>query len=125
MNAVPKPTPKPKAPRKAPNRANLKRKALAFIRAYHSPERCAWVKSLPCIISGQVSEETENVHTVGGGAGRKADYTTIVPMNRYYHHRLHQMGVTSFEKCYEVSLEGHAFHTQSRWLATQAGTPNE
>ena len=116
MSAIPKPTPKPKAPRKAPNRANLKRKALAFIRAYHSPERCAWVKSLPCIISLQVSDEIENVHAKGGGAGRKADYTAIVPMNRYYHQRLHQMGIQSFEAYYKTDLAAWAKRIQEYWI---------
>ena len=122
--SVPKPTPKPKAPRKEPNRANLKRKALAFIRAYGSESRLHFIAALPCVICGfSIDNSSENVHVRGGGASLKAAASAIVPMCHYHHARLHQIGVKTFSTDHGVDLDALAAETQSRWLATHPGTP--
>src|SRR3954467_3732320 len=96
------PTRKPK-PRKPVKRVNAKRKASEFRRCYHSTERVEWAKSLPCVASG-VLGNIENVHVVGDGAGRKSDYTNIVPLTRELHRQLHRIGAESFQAAWHIDL---------------------
>jgi hypothetical protein len=59
---------------------NPKRYAANLRRAYDSPERRAWVKTLPCVGCGVVGY-SENAHVCGNdGAGRKGAATTIAPL---------------------------------------------
>jgi hypothetical protein len=70
---------------------NRKRRTSEFARCYHSKERVAFVKSLPCACCTDRLTGCDNAHTRNGGAGRKGDYTTIVPLCRGARgcHRLH------------------------------------
>lgn len=65
--------------RRPPRRVNGKRKTREWTRAYGSKERVAFVKSLACANCGIVGY-SQNAHTKNGGAGRKGDYTTIIPL---------------------------------------------
>ena len=77
-------------PRNPIKRTNPKRRAKEFPRCYHSKKRVEFVKGLDCIVcSGRPSE---NAHTASGGTGRKADYTTIVPLCRTCHRFQHAQG---------------------------------
>ena len=75
----------PLPPRRTPLRktrvrkVNRPRKAREFARCYHSRERVEFVRSLPCANCGIVGY-SQNAHTENGGAGRKGDYTTIIPL---------------------------------------------
>ena len=96
MAACPKPKPREKKPPK-PIRKNVQRSADEFVRCYLSEDRVEWVKSLPCIVPDCMSlSQSENAHIEGGGTGRKADYTKIVPLcpghHRRWAHSLHNMG---------------------------------
>lgn len=61
-------------------------------RAYHSPERVEWVKRQPCVVSGETWGLRVNAHTFTGGTGRKADYTTIIPLRADLHQYAHDHG---------------------------------
>lgn len=90
--------PAPRTPigrKTVPKKKNVKRRQSEFARCYHSKERVAWVKSLPCVICAGLSPfiaavtgPRDNAHTESGGAGRKAGYETIVPLCRNHHRRL-------------------------------------
>lgn len=80
-----------------------KRTASAFARIYGSRERVEWVKSLPCVVCSY--GPSENAHTENGGMGRKADYTTIVPLCHAHH-------MDYDEECFPVGV--------SEWIRSQA-----
>lgn len=89
------------------------RKRADFLRIYGSKERVEWVKSLPSIASGRTP--CVNAHTATGGMGRKADYTTIVPLTHEEHEELHRKGQRTFEAKYGVDLREAAIHIERRW----------
>lgn len=72
-----------------------RRKPSETLRIYGTPERRAWIKSLPCLACAGISSffadatrgTSHNAHTVTGGTGRKADYQTIIPLCASHHRR--------------------------------------
>lgn len=86
---------------KPPRKVNTARKAKEFARCYHSKERVQFIKSLPCVVCWPSvyrlgacmtcsPPTSDNAHSVGDGAGRKAGYQTIVPLCRDHHIRYDQ-----------------------------------
>ena len=75
-------------------KVNRKRRAESFKRCYGSKARVAWVKTWPCFLCG--TRPSENAHTQNGGMGRKADYTTIVPLCHTHHARLDAHEIDDF-----------------------------
>lgn len=57
---------------------------------YHSKARVAWMQAQPCVVCGVTP--SENAHVIGGGAGRKADATCIIPLCKTHHALQHQKG---------------------------------
>lgn len=123
---------KPAGIKRSPvKRINRKRKASEFARCYHSKERVAFVKSLPCILKPNwygCRGPSDNAHVglKGKGAGRKADYDQIAPMCRGHHHSLHGLGRDDFQDMYEISLEKAACETELAWRefsASEQGKP--
>ncbi len=112
---------------KRPKARNPARQRREFARAYGSPERVAWVKGLSCTVCGITP--CDNAHTANGGAGRKADYRTIVPLcsGRFdaegCHAELHRIGVRTFEETYRINLASAAVNVALTWdhLVAQAG----
>lgn len=109
----------PRRAAKPPTREKVKkvnpgRRKREWARAYHSIERVCFVKSLPCIVTGQTG--CENAHIVGGGMGRKADYTLIVPLVAAMHAQLHSIGASQFSLLHGVDLFACAVETERRWL---------
>lgn len=62
-----------------------------FIRSYHSLNRVAFVRDLPCASCGSRSGG-HNAHTYSGGMGRKAGYLSIIPLCARCHYTQHQKG---------------------------------
>lgn len=121
---------KPLPPRSHPvargavKRSNPKRKASEFRRAYGSKARVEWVKRQPCPVClalgmrGDWTAERDNAHIVGGGAGRKADRTMIVPLCRHHHRALHAAGsLSAFYVTFgcKVDLADVAVRTEAAW----------
>lgn len=71
---------------------NRKRKQSEFARCYHSKARVAWVKALPCAVSGCPNTPCDNAHVVNAGASRKADYLYVIPLCKTHHIRQHANG---------------------------------
>lgn len=57
---------------------NAKRKKSEWARAYHSEAFVRFTKSAPCAADGRTP--CDAAHTENGGAGRKGDWTTIIPL---------------------------------------------
>ena len=89
-------------------------------RIYGTKERIAWFKTLPCVICGTPGP-CDMAHSVSGGMGRKADYTTLVPLCGVCHREQHQMGTKSFEARYGVSLTDRAAQIQQAWIRREEG----
>lgn len=103
---------------------NPKRRQSEFARCYHSKERVLFVKSLPCAWCAKLRlpiqcGATENAHTEGGGAGRKAHYTTIAPLGRYHHERYDQHQPPFDVDSTRRALKMDAILTEEAWLASQ------
>lgn len=100
-------------------RSPIKRKARKpseFARVYHSRARVEWIKSLPCVITGEYGD-IENAHVKNGGMGRKADYIWIVPMKRRVHALYHKVGQLTLQEQHDIDLELAAIATEQAWLA--------
>lgn len=95
--------------------SNSKRKAKSFARAYGSKARVAWVQAQPCVVCQWTP--CENAHIAGGGAGRKADAASIIPLCRLHHAEQHQFGVSTFAARHGLDLEAWASLTDAKWLA--------
>lgn len=98
---------------------NADRKAREFARCYHSVERVEWVKSLECAVPSCWRVNIENAHTVTGGAGRKADAHTIVPLCGPHHRELHQVGTHTFQSVHGVDLAAVAARVAQAWEGTR------
>lgn len=99
---------------------NRKRRAKERLRAYGPPARRAWVASLPCgvhpVWHGLCDAgPRDNAHIESGGAGRKADSDTVIPLCRRHHETLHRVGRVSFERRYGVDLAALAAATELAW----------
>lgn len=80
-----------------------KRKPESFARIYGSVQRAKTMRERPCDICGRVATENEpnqNVHTAGGGTGRKAGWETVITGCEGCHRAIHWIG--SIEKASEV-----------------------
>lgn len=80
-----------------------KRTKQSFARIYGSPERVAWVKSLPCSVVGCTEGPIHNAHTETGGMGRKADYTTIIPLCWRHHQFVHERGMAELQRHFPLA----------------------
>ncbi len=105
---------------------NVERHEREWTRAYHSLERVAFVKSLPCIVPGCRAKPCDNAHIANDGKGRKGDYTLIVPACRTHHEELDNGdGRSAFEAMYGLSLAEHAAETEKAWLEFSAEQPRD
>lgn len=113
----------PLPPRRRPIRktrvkkVNHARKAKALLRAYGPPERREFVRALSCRVVLCVLGPIEQVHAAGGGVGRKADASLILPLCRDHHRLLHTMGVKSFERVFNINLREQASITERLWAS--------
>lgn len=131
----------PIARRKAPKKANRKRKAREFERAYHSKERVLFVRGLPCCAC-KVTGYSENAHVppkCEAGVGYKADAKWIVPLcgrRRWRdsisgtfgdypgcHGRLHGKGRAFLESKWGIDLTRLAAETEAAWQSRISEKP--
>jgi hypothetical protein len=94
-----------------------KRSAKETTRIYGPLGRAAFTKEQPCVGCGRL-HASDNHHTQNGGTGRKASYTTIVPLCRKCHHDVHNHGAAAFERVRGISFEQEAAKHEQRWLAS-------
>lgn len=106
---------------------NKDRKAREFARAYHSEDRVLFVKhGLRCCVPYCYRLPCENAHIEGGGMGRKAHYTKVVPFCPYHHREFHRLGSKdAFERHHrerdrDFDLDVEAQWTDEMWLACGA-----
>lgn len=112
---------KPRKARKPVKKRNAKRRASEFARCYHSAERVAFVKSLPCAACRHQGAYNPivNAHAHGDGAGRKASYQTIVPLCWTCHSIQHSSGNEALERLRGFSFDESAKYTEAKWQAFQ------
>lgn len=113
---------------------NRKRQKAEFARCYHSDERCAFVRSLPCrgcgCEGGWSRDDTRvivNAHTKGEGTSRKGHYTTIIPLCTALdltgcHDLQHMHGWSALMRLDAPELRADsAAYVQELWLVHLAG----
>jgi hypothetical protein len=104
---------------------NPKRHRSEFSRCYHSRARVEFVKSLGCVVCTAISPffgittagKCHNAHTETGGMGRKADYTTIVPLCPPHHRRYDEHLAPLDDEVIRQSIKDAAAEVERRWLA--------
>ena len=99
---------------------NRKRKAREWARAYGSPERVAWVASLPCLVCGY--GPCENAHIKSGGAGRKADAALVINLCKLHHAEQHHFGIETFGARHGLDLQACAAVLDHEWAFRCAST---
>lgn len=102
---------------------NPKRRGEAFLRAYGSEHRVAWIQAHPCIACGEIP--SQNAHVRTGGTGRKADACWIVPLCDKHHKELHRKGVNTFEMTYHFALDIYAQIIDEHWQAHEQALRGE
>lgn len=101
---------------------NQQRRKREFARAYGSKARVQWVQSLACLVC--LSRPSENAHTPSrSGMGRKGDACTIVPLCSACHHRLHQVGLETFQRECGIDLAQCAEIIDAAWRSTHPAPP--
>lgn len=93
---------------------NPKRRKSAFARAYHSPAFVRFTKASPCAACG--GGPCDAAHTENGGAGRKADWDTIIPLCSGIngcHARQHRHGWAGIAMTEESRRRAVAYHQQA------------
>lgn len=125
FSPVPKPVKQEKPPRQPlrrsgrPKRVNVARRRKEFARSYGSVERVEWIKSLDCFFCASLGIPNmgpiDNVHIEGGGAGRKAHHSRIIPGCQGHHRALHRYGRAHMEMTYGVFLDICAEATEHAW----------
>jgi len=103
------------------NPVNRERRKREFARAYGSKARVEWIQSLACLHC--LSRPSENAHTPSrSGMGRKGDASTIVPLCSACHHRLHQVGLETFQSESLLDLAQCAAIIDAAWTAHISGS---
>ncbi len=107
--------------RKVVKKRNAGRRVSEFARAYGSRARVQFVKQYACLVGDAycIGEPIDNAHTIGGGMGRKADATTIVPLCRYHHRELHRHGVGTFVAVHRIEFAAAAARVERDWQKFQ------
>ena len=90
-----------------------KRQRLAerYAKAWHSPERCAWMKAQPCLVCGKVPSEQHHVIP----RSRGGTYRDIVPLCQAHHSEGHTRGGLPFQARSGVDLDLEAIAYDGLW----------
>ena len=105
---------------------NTKRKATAFAHAYHSKERVAFIKELPCVVCASIfgpftpAVPSDNAHTgKAPGKGLKAHYSAIVPLCRNHHRRYDEHRAPFDISGNRAALPEWAALVERKWVGSQ------
>lgn len=100
-------------------RTAAERKQARIARAFGPIERVRWIQNLPCRVCG--ATPSENMHTMGGGTGRKGPYQSIIPCCTRHHAEAHQHGQKTFAKKHGLNLEALAAEVEAMWARHSGG----
>lgn len=73
------------------------------------------MKRRVCVGCWSLDHAIENHHTEGGGVGRKADYTTIIPLCAPCHREWHDHGRATFEAKHQMNATTEAARVEYAW----------
>ena len=108
-----------------PNPVNKKRKKSEWARAYHSEAFVRFTKSAPCAADGR--GPCDAAHTESGGAGRKGDWDTIIPLCSGIngcHAKQHREGWAAIGMGEEGRKRAVAYH-QAAWAERGLGAKED
>jgi hypothetical protein len=69
-----------------------------------SKERLAFIRSLPCCVSGR-TDRVEAAHVGRRGMGQKSSDFETIPLNVLYHREQHRIGLRAFCRTYSLNLD--------------------
>lgn len=102
----PKPVKAEKKAKQRPRWRNYRRHKSEQKRTYGSPERAAFVKTLPCVVCGK--GPSDNAHIRGDGCRRKGAAHLIVPLCHLHHtagkQSLHALQPRLFQEYWHINL---------------------
>jgi len=78
-------------------------------------EYLAWIKSLPCLVTGKVGADPHHLSSVGSGG---SDYSAV-PLKRKFHNEIEQIGVKEFEVKYKLSVWYSAWSFLLKWYLSE------
>lgn len=85
----------------------------AWRRAFGSPHRVLWVKSLPCLVPGCDERNIDNAHVKSIASG--GTYRTIIPLCHAHHMEQHNAGIITFAERYGLNLARAATYTDAAY----------
>lgn len=101
--------PKPRKPLRAKPRKASERERIYGPKGFQD-----WLHKLPCVCCGHRGSIHAH-HTENGGMGRKADWTTLVPVCAAHHRMIHDIGQKRVAAMYGRVWEIEAGRVQEAW----------
>lgn len=77
---------------------------------FRSDKYLEWIKTLPCVVSGQPATDCHHLKKPGLGGGMKCSDLFTIPLIRFYHTKFHTIGWKSWEEDHGDQWE-HAART--------------
>ena len=65
---------------------------------YRNKKYLTWVKTLPCVVSGQPAQDAHHIKRPGLGGGMKCSDLFTIPLTRFNHSKFHTVGWKSWEE---------------------------
>lgn len=76
---------------------------IAVPKPVRSPAHLAFIRSLPCCVSGR-TWGVEAAHVGMRGMGQKCSDLETIPLNSIYHKEQHRIGLKAFARTYELDV---------------------
>jgi hypothetical protein len=73
------------------------------MKPYRSPAHLAFIRSLPCCVSGR-RHSIEAAHVGSRGMGQKCSDFETIPLNALYHREQHRIGLKRFAQTYDLDI---------------------
>jgi hypothetical protein len=88
-------------------------------KTYRSEKYKAFVRKQPCIACGR--SPCDHHHTDVGGMGMKGTDLSGVPLDREHHSEIESMGLTWFERAYNVCVRDELIRTLQAYIEELEG----
>jgi len=89
--------------------------------AWKSHKYLAHVRTRPCCVCGYPDVQAHHIRFSHiAGIGMKPPDTWAIPLCHQHHREWHDMGITSFQKKYEVDIYRELFEISKSWIENHA-----
>ncbi|MBT7630977.1 MAG: DUF968 domain-containing protein [Desulfobacula sp.] len=78
------------------------------------------VRKFPCAVCGFTDTQAHHIRfSYNSGMGKKPGDIWAIPLCHTHHREYHDMGITSFQKKYEVNIYQQLFFIAKNWIENQ------